>query len=184
MPLPDPLPPAVMVIQDALAVAVQAHPACTVTAIVRPLPPAAGTLSEVGATAKLHVPPACVSANACPAIVSVAARGLVVPFAATLYDTVPLPLPVAPPVIVAHVWLLVADHVQPAGAVTATVPDARPGPDRRARRRDRKRAGDSGLRHRERLAGDRDRARASGDGRIRRDAVADRPVPVPARARP
>jgi hypothetical protein len=117
-----------MVIHDALGVAVQAHPACTVTLIVRLLPPAGGTLSEAGATVKLHEPPACVSANDCPAIVSVAPRGLVVPFAVTLYDTVPLPLPVAPPVIVAHVWLLVADHVQPAGVVTATVPDVAPAP--------------------------------------------------------
>jgi hypothetical protein len=102
VPLPDPLPPAVTVIHEALGVAVHAQPACTVTLIVRLLPPAAGTVSEVGATEKVHEPPACVSANDCPAIVSVADRGLVVPFAATLYDTVPLPLPLAPPVMVAH----------------------------------------------------------------------------------
>jgi hypothetical protein len=116
----------VTVIQDALGVADHAHPACTVTPIVRLVPPVAGTVSEDGETAKVHEPPACVSANAWPAIVSVADRGLVVPFAATLYDTVPFPLSVAPLVIVAHVWLLLADHVQPAGAVTVTVPVVAP----------------------------------------------------------
>ena len=42
--------------------------------------------------------------------------------AATSYDTVPLPLPLAPPVNVIHEALLVAAHAQPAPAVTVTVP--------------------------------------------------------------
>jgi hypothetical protein len=116
----------VIVIHAALGVAVHAHPFCTVTAIV-PVTPAAGTVADAGVTLKVHEPPACVSANDCPAMVSVADRGLVVPFAATLYDTVPFPLPLAPLAIVAQEALLDAVHVQPAAAaVTATVPDVAP----------------------------------------------------------
>lgn len=60
--------------------------------------------------------------NARPAIVSVPDRWVEEGFAATEYDTVPLPLPAAPPVIVIHETPLVADHVQPATPVTPTVP--------------------------------------------------------------
>jgi hypothetical protein len=81
--LPGPLPPDVIVIHDALGVAVHAQLLCTVTSMVR-LPPDAATVSVSGSTVKLQVPPACVNANECPAIVSVADRGLVVAFATTL----------------------------------------------------------------------------------------------------
>jgi hypothetical protein len=47
--LPDPLPPAVIVIHDALGAAVHAHPLCAVTPMVR-LPPVAGTESLAGLT--------------------------------------------------------------------------------------------------------------------------------------
>ena len=40
----------------------------------------------------------------------------------TVYVTIPLPLPLAPPPIVIHESLLPAVHVQPEGAVTATLP--------------------------------------------------------------
>ena len=42
--------------------------------------------------------------------------------------TVPLPLPVAPPVTCIHPALLAAVQLQPAGAVTLTLPDPPPGP--------------------------------------------------------
>jgi hypothetical protein len=42
--------------------------------------------------------------------------------AATVYPTVPLPLPEAPEAIVIHAALLTAVHPQPAAAVTGTVP--------------------------------------------------------------
>ncbi len=41
---------------------------------------------------------------------------------ATEYETVPLPEPLEPAVIVMNVALLTADHVQPAPAVTLTLP--------------------------------------------------------------
>ena len=43
-------------------------------------------------------------------------------FGLTLKETDPLPLPLAPPVMVAHAELLEADQPQPAGAVTLTDP--------------------------------------------------------------
>jgi hypothetical protein len=49
-------------------------------------------------------------------------RDAVLGLAATSYETVPLPLPLAPPVNVIQVALLVAVHAQPAPAVTVTVP--------------------------------------------------------------
>jgi hypothetical protein len=56
--------------------------------------------------------------------VTVPVRDTVVVFAATLYATLPLPLPVAPLVIVIHDALLVALHEHPVPAVTLTVPEA------------------------------------------------------------
>jgi hypothetical protein len=44
-------------------------------------------------------------------------------FWATEYDTVPLPVPLEPPVIVIHESLLVADQPQPDVAVTVTEAD-------------------------------------------------------------
>lgn len=62
-----------------------------------------------------------------PAMESVAVRWLDVEFAATAYATVPLPLPLAPDVIVSQEALLEAVHEHPVTAVTATLPvDAAP----------------------------------------------------------
>jgi hypothetical protein len=44
-------------------------------------------------------------------------------FEFTEYDTVPLPLPLAPPVICVHPWLLAAFQPQPVGAITLTLPE-------------------------------------------------------------
>jgi hypothetical protein len=60
--------------------------------------------------------------NVCPAIVSVPVRELVSVFASALNVTEPLPVPVVPAVTVSQPTLLVADHEQPAPAVTAVVP--------------------------------------------------------------
>ena len=49
-------------------------------------------------------------------------RSAEVELAATEYVAVPLPLPLAPPLIVSHELLLVADQVQPPAAVTDTLP--------------------------------------------------------------
>ena len=53
--------------------------------------------------------PACETVNARPAMVSVPVRGAAL-FAAALNATVPLPVPLAPAVIVIHDALLVAVH--------------------------------------------------------------------------
>ena len=61
----------------------------------------------------------CSTVNVRPAMVNVPVR-LLPPWTATLNRTVPLPLPVAPSVIVIHDSLLVAVQPQPAPAETAT----------------------------------------------------------------
>ena len=58
--------------------------------------------------------------NVRPAIVSVPIRSAPV-FAAIVKSTAPLPLPLAPEVIINHVALLPAVHAQPAIVVTITV---------------------------------------------------------------
>jgi hypothetical protein len=59
--------------------------------------------------------------NVCPAMVAVPVRAVVEVLAATVIATVPLPLPLAPLVIVSHEALLVAVHAQPVRLVTATL---------------------------------------------------------------
>ena len=58
----------------------------------------------------------------CPPTDTVATRAVVVALTATLYDTVPFPLPLAPDVMVSQPALLPAAHAQPVGAVTFTDP--------------------------------------------------------------
>jgi hypothetical protein len=61
--------------------------------------------------------------NVCPAIVSVPDRGVDDVLAVALKLTVPLPLPLAPPVTLNHdVALLVAAQLQPVAAVTLVDP--------------------------------------------------------------
>jgi hypothetical protein len=60
--------------------------------------------------------------NVRPATDIVPERPFVLLFAATLYDTVPLPLPLALEVIVIHVSRLVAVHAHPVWLVTLIVP--------------------------------------------------------------
>ena len=67
-------------------------------------------------------PVGCVTVTVCPPAVTVAFRDAVVVLAAAVTPTVPLPDPLAPLVTVSHVALLVAVHVQPAPAVTVTLP--------------------------------------------------------------
>jgi hypothetical protein len=65
--------------------------------------------------------------NVFPAIITVPVRDADVVLALTLYITVPLPDPLAPPVTESHVAVEVAAHEQPAPAVTVTVPVAATG---------------------------------------------------------
>ena len=119
--MPLPVAPTVMVSHASLLAAVQAQPVDVVTAIV-PDPPADATFADAGEIASAHVMPACVRVNVLPPAVSVPVRGVVAVFGATLYVTEPLPLPVAPALIVIHASLLVAVHAQPVDVATATVP--------------------------------------------------------------
>jgi hypothetical protein len=57
-----------------------------------------------------------------PAIVSVPVRDALLVFAATLYATFPLPVPVAPTPTVIQASLLTAVQLHPALAVTTTFP--------------------------------------------------------------
>jgi hypothetical protein len=120
VPLPSPLLPEVMVIQPALLTAVQSQPAPAVT-VALPLPALAVTLWDVGFTAYVHGMPSCVTVSVLPAIVRVPVRGDVDALAAIAYVVVPLPVPLAPAVIVSHPALLTAVHAQPVPAVTVAV---------------------------------------------------------------
>jgi len=103
-------------------VAVQAQLAALATATV---PFAFFALYDFvpGLTVTVHdVVPACVTVNVWPPIVRAAVRELVDVLTATLNDTVPGPLPLAPAVGVSHTALLVVVQAQPAGAVTVTDP--------------------------------------------------------------
>ena len=64
----------------------------------------------------------CVTVKLCPATVRVPVLGARAVLAATEYFTVPLPLPLAPEAMVIQLSLLVAVQLQPAGAVTSTLP--------------------------------------------------------------
>jgi hypothetical protein len=63
-----------------------------------------------------------VTENVLPPAVTVPLREFVDVFGATVYATLPLPLPVAPLVIASHDLLLDAVHAQPVAAVTLMVP--------------------------------------------------------------
>jgi hypothetical protein len=118
VPLPLPLAPDAIVIHVALLVAVHAQPPAVETATGVPAPPAIGKdwllgLMEVEQFAD------CVTVNVCPAMVSVPVRAAPV-LAAMAKLTVPLPVPLAPDVIVIHAALLAAVQAHPVVVETAT----------------------------------------------------------------
>jgi len=94
LPLPVPDAPPVIVIQEAVVVAVHAHPPAAETAMADPLPEVAGTDCD-GGLIDVAQDPACVTAKDCPAIVRLPVRTLPV-FAVAENATAPLPLPLAP----------------------------------------------------------------------------------------
>jgi hypothetical protein len=124
VPLPVPDAPAVTVIQSGLfEAAVHAQPAPAVT-VIDPVPPAGSTAWVPGAMLNVHAgaAAACVTVRVWPPIVSVPVRAAPV-FAAALNETVPLPLPDAPLVMVSQSALFeTADHVQPPAVDTFTEP--------------------------------------------------------------
>jgi hypothetical protein len=101
---------------------VQEHPLPFAVTVNDPLPPEIAMFSVVGVTVKEHDAAAWVTVKFWPAIASVADRTVVLGFAATAKPADPLPVPLAPLVIVTHDTGDVADHAQPEGAVTVTVP--------------------------------------------------------------
>jgi len=118
VPLPVPLLPDVIVSHVALLAAVHPHPEAVDTAIEVPAPPAALIDCATGSI-EYEQPVAWFTVNVWPAIVSVPVRALPV-FAATLNETLPSPVPLAPEVIVSHAALLVAVQLQPLVVDTAT----------------------------------------------------------------
>jgi hypothetical protein len=116
-PFPLPLAPLVTVIQVTFDLAVQAQVLGLVTVSV-PVDALADGAAVVGDTVKEQVAPACVTVTGLPATVTVADREDVLVFAATLYRTVPLPVPLEPLEIVIQLALSLAVHVQLAVVVT------------------------------------------------------------------
>jgi hypothetical protein len=125
--LPVPLPPAVMVIQAALLVAVQVHPAAPDTLALAD-PPAAAAEYDVGDTVNVHDCPCCVRVKVWPAIEIVPVLGEVPVLAETENPTAPLPVPLLPEVTVIQAAPDEAVQLQPAPAVTETLPLPVPAP--------------------------------------------------------
>jgi hypothetical protein len=120
LPFPVPLVPESTVIQPALLPAVQEHPGPADTATVL-LPALSDKVTLVGLIEYEQTRAACVTVNVWPAMVMVPVRALPT-FATTLNPTEPLPVPLAPAVTMIQFALLLAVHVQPAPADTATFP--------------------------------------------------------------
>lgn len=116
VPLPVPVSPAVIVIQEAFEVAVHVQPAAVETDTSVPFCALLLSVSLDALIEYVH-PVDCVTVWVCPATEMVAVRAGP-ELAATVKSTLPLPFPLAPDVMVIHVAAVVAVHPQPAGAVT------------------------------------------------------------------
>src|SRR5207302_1489234 len=121
--------PRVIAIQLAPEVAVHAQVVADAVTVTAPSPWSCSNCLLVGAIVNVQAgggggggggAAACATVNVCPAAVSLVARAAPV-FAATLYSTVPLPVPDAPALIVIHGTLDAAVQAQAGPAVTATV---------------------------------------------------------------
>ena len=123
LPSPVPLAPLAIEIHDAPLLAVQLQPVPAATDAVDESP-VAGDVRLVGVTEYEHAAAVCVTVKLWPAIVSVPVRCDPAVFCATLYPTVPLPDPLAPPVMVIHDAPLVAVHAHPATVLTLAVADS------------------------------------------------------------
>jgi hypothetical protein len=127
VPLPLPLPPDEIVIHGTADAAVHSHPPADCTLNV-PCPPLSSTFALVAESENVQPSP-WFSVKVRPAMVSVPLRAGPVA-AVALYCTSPFPLPLDPELIVSHWVLLEAVQLQPAPAVTATLPvDAAGGAD-------------------------------------------------------
>ena len=120
LPFPVPELVVVKVTHEAGLVALQPHAAPAVMAML-PVPDVDATEALEGEMLYPH-PAACVIVTAWPATVSTPERDCEVAFAATEYETVPDPVPLAPDVIDIQDTALEAFQAQPAVVVTETLP--------------------------------------------------------------
>jgi hypothetical protein len=121
--LPLPVAPAVMVIHEALLAAVHAQPAAAVTLTVPVAAAAVVSVLDVGEIVGEQVTPDCVTVNVAPPTVRVPVRLALPELAATVNDTVPVPVPADPAVTVIHVASLTAVHAQIVEAVAVVLPE-------------------------------------------------------------
>src|SRR4029453_863114 len=120
----DPVPdvPLGTLNHEASGTAVHGQLACVVSVAVT-LPAGMHGLNSTGPTEYWHAArfPPCRMVNLRSATAIWATRSLVSPFAATVYDTVPLPVPCAPVVTISHDSALTAVQAHSAGALTVNV---------------------------------------------------------------
>jgi hypothetical protein len=121
VPLPEPDAPVRTVIHDTLDTADHEQPPGRAISTLS-LAPAATMFCVAGVSVASQGAPAWVSTNDWPATVSVAERDALVVFAATLYPTVPFPVPDVEVENVIQLAGLDAVHAQPEPAVTAMFP--------------------------------------------------------------
>ena len=121
VPLPEPEAPVRTVIHEALDTADHEQPPGRATSTL-PLAPAATMFCVAGVSVASQGAPAWVNTNDWPATVSVAERDALVVFAATLYPTVPFPVPDVEVENVTQLAGLDAVHAQPEPAVIAMLP--------------------------------------------------------------
>jgi hypothetical protein len=119
--LPD--APALMVIHEVLLVAVHAQPVAAVTVTVPVAAAAVVRVLDVGEIVGAHATPDCVTVNVAPPTVSVPVRLDATLFAATVNETVPVPVPADPALTEIHGALLTAVHAQPTEAVAVVLPE-------------------------------------------------------------
>lgn len=122
-PSPSPGDPDVTVIQATFVVADHPQPAVPST-VTEPVPPKPPSEIESGDSVSVHATPACVTVTVCPAIVTIPVRAALSGLLATLKDTDPTPMPVAPDAIVIHGTELVAVHGHVPPVLTVTVRNA------------------------------------------------------------
>jgi hypothetical protein len=122
VPLPVPAAPEVIVIHDAAAAAVHAHPLAAITVKV-PVPPAAGTVAppEFSVYVQLGSAAAWLTVNVRPAMAIVLERAAP-RFGSTRYPTVPFPFPLVPVLNEIHDALFEAVHAHPASTATTMEP--------------------------------------------------------------
>src|SRR4029079_10919346 len=121
---PDPVPdvPPGTLSHETSGTAVHGQLACVVSVAVT-LPAGMHGLNWTGPTEYWHAArfPPCRTVNRRSATAIWATRSLVSPFAATVYDTVPLPVPAPSVVTISHDASLTAVQVHSAGEVTVNV---------------------------------------------------------------